>query len=83
MSWNWSIRVVNDNDRGCSGVKVTLMGSLLDGYLTEYTSGDGWAEFEISRSDQYEVIWKNIYIDGQEVSGSAAIRDGDTLFFNT
>jgi len=83
MSWNCSIRVVNSNDRGRSGVKVTLMGSLLGGYLTEYTDSDGWAEFEISSSDQYEVIWENIYIEGQEVSGSVSIRDGETLSFNT
>jgi hypothetical protein len=82
MSWNCSIRVVDDNDRGRSGVKVTLMGSLLGGYLTEYTNGDGWAEFEISGSDQYEIIWENIYVDSRDVSGSVAIRNGATLSFN-
>jgi len=59
------------------------MGSLLGGYLSEYTDSDGWVEFEIDGSDQYEVIWENIYIDGEEVSGSITINDGETLSFNT
>jgi hypothetical protein len=83
MSWSCSIRAINDDDNGRSGVKVTLMGSLLGGYLSEYTDSDGWVEFEIDGSDQYEVIWENIYIDGEEVSGSITINDGETLSFNT
>lgn len=83
MSWSCSVRVVDDDDEGVSGAKVTLMGSLLGGYLTEYTDDDGWAEFEIdAMSDDSDWILDNIYINGEEVSGSVAVSDGETMSFN-
>lgn len=81
MPWSCSIRMVDGDGDGVSGAKVTLMGTLFGGYMTEYTGSDGWAEFEIEPKDGGSWILDNIYINGDEVSGSTSISDGETLSF--
>lgn len=82
MSWSCSVRVIDEDGDEVSGARVSLVeGGLIGGHLIEYTDSNGWAEFEIDSTDRSDFIFESINVDGDEVSGSLAIDDGETLSF--
>lgn len=71
----FSIRVVNDDQEGVSGIRVTLeFTDLVRGVSNEvYTDNDGYAEF--NGYDDGEVI---VYVDGSNV-GRYQYEDGGSI----
>jgi len=80
----FSIRVVDEEGDGIEGVKVSCNYGLLNGIGEEYTDEDGWARFTIHSTSFVDgkCHVKNIWINGDEVSGETKyMDDGDTLSY--
>lgn len=82
MNWTFSVRVTDERGRPRRGARVTLMGDLFSGSMTEYTDRDGWAGFSIPSRTQSTWIVQEIYIDSNKVCGSRTLTTGDSLSFS-
>lgn len=83
-SGTWSVRVVDEDGNGVSGVKVSYQCGAMSGVGTEYTDYDGWAEFEIVNQvlGGGPIAVHRIWVDGEEVSDDHFYpEDGDTFSF--
>lgn len=84
MSGTWSVRVVDEDGEGVSGVEVAYKCGHLSGVGSEYTDDNGWAEFELIEGvlGGGTIAVHKIWIDGEEVSGDLFYpEDGDTFSF--
>jgi hypothetical protein len=81
MAWSVLIRVVDGNGDPVSGIRLTLNFSLMSGIGTEYTGGDGWAEFEYESIDRTSMWVNDVYVDGERVAGDFYLENGETLSF--
>ena len=76
MSMDISVRVVDDEGNGQSGLRVTLDFGMMYGQSTEFTDDDGWANFEIG--GDYDTC--TIFIDGDNY-GDHSVEDGESFSF--
>jgi hypothetical protein len=80
MSLSFSIRVIDDDGYGVSGVGVGIdFGFVGLGFAfeTEYTGDDGWAEFDLGIDDD-SIYAKTIFVGGDEVDSGVTLGDGST-----
>lgn len=80
----FSIRVVDENGDGVSGVKVSYQCGHMSGVGSEYTDDDGWAAFPIITETLGSGVIPihKIWVDGEEVSDEVMYpSDGDTWSF--
>lgn len=82
MSWSASVRVVDEDGNGISGVEIMIFFRLLEGHDSGYTDDDGWAEFSYDAiDDDKQMLCTKLYIDGDPVAEDFWVEDGDTFSF--
>jgi len=71
----FSVRVVNDNQEGVSGIRVRLEFSGITRGMSDdaYTDDQGYAEF-----DGYDPGEVDVYVDGSNM-GTYSYADGDSI----
>ncbi len=80
MSWENSVRVVDEHGRPMRGVEVYIslnQAPIFNFHESQWTDDDGWVTFEwIVEEDTLEMEY--LYIDGDLVDGGFDIDNGDT-----
>ncbi len=81
-SGSFSIRIVNDDGDGISGVEVSVhYASVLAGYHKSDTDSDGWAQFDIESAPPWGSLIETVYANDEKVGGDINPDDGDTFSF--
>jgi hypothetical protein len=84
MAWHAAVRIVDSGGEGKSGVRVTLDFSLMTGATTEYTDGDGWANFSIPPANSTDEFYvDDVFVEGNSVDSDFYIRNGDRKSYVT
>ncbi|HXO72480.1 MAG TPA: hypothetical protein VN838_26265 [Bradyrhizobium sp.] len=89
MSWQCSIRLVNEEGDPISGIKVHINFSFWTGFDSVRTDDDGWAHFEYESIDKPELYAETIWaalkvfpsIVDLTLAEGVSIENGETMSF--